>query len=498
MRENFSSEEGHIVKNNIREFDPFAARVLAEYCEQLIRKKQNRLNISESILLKSIEMEFADEEAVIERELAGVIRSAKRILEETSEAEWSEDHRQLFLLLKKIVFVGLEEDDKASDSDVINQVVDALMRLDYSQDIPVFQVVDEERNIFNYIGYILGSLAEKFRESTVSSKAVNTYLSIDPTKAFIVVDQQGRIRFISQQLEKLLQQPKSDLLDQSIFEFIPEWSKMTISEIADGESGSRALRMIDTGSDQIEAYIQLDNVILTEGEFSDEADEVKEFVISVDFDTSSVDHDEEIYYNLTSIDCVIDAVKSLRKGNLSDSDHNYCLQSSLESLYRIKYDKLDKLNDSTESALEQIDPNTIVKSVLSEIRYMNGFDQLKFTVRDNLKDALIGDFEMVYSFLKHLLSNAVKYRNPKSSTEVEIKFFEKSNATIIEIADNGIGIQKGDLEKIFEKGYRASKATEGYGFGLYFLQRALKRYNGSIAVESELGVGSKFTVTLRR
>lgn len=498
MREDFSKEEGHIVKNNIREFDPFAARVLAEYCEQLIRKKQNRLNISESILLKSIEIEFADEETVIERELAGVIRSAKRILEDTSEAEWSDEHKQLFLLLKKIVFVGLDDEADTSDSDVINQVVDGLMRLDYSQDIPVFQVVDEERNIFNYIGYILGSLAEKFKESTVSTKAVNTYLSAHPTKAFIVVDEDGSIRFISQGLEKLLQQPKSELIDQSIFEFIPGWTGSTITDIASSDAGNRNLGSIDTGSNQVEAYLQLDNVILSEEQFSDDADELKEFVVSVDFDLSNIDQDEETYNNLTSIDSVIEAVKSLKKGNVSPSDHNYSLQTSLESLYRLKYSQLDKLNKVDDISIELIEPNTIVKSILSEMRFSPGFDQVAFDVRSSLKESFTGNFETVYTFLKHLMSNAVKYRNPKSNTEVQVVFSEKNNETIIDVIDNGVGINGNDIENIFDKGFRGSKSTEGYGLGLYFIRRCLSRYNGSISVESELGVGSKFTITLKR
>jgi signal transduction histidine kinase len=496
MRGNFSSEEGHIVKNNIREFDPFAARVLAEYCEQLIRKKQNRLNISESILLKSIELEFANEEAVIERELAGVIRSAKRILEETSETEWSDEHKQLFLLLKKIVFVGLEDDDESSDSDVINQVVDGLMRLDYSQDIPVFQVIDEERNIFNYIGYILGALAEKFRESTVSTKAVNTYLSADPTKAFIVVDESGSIRFISQRLEKLLQQPKSELIDQSVFEIIPAWTGASITEMADSDAGKRTLGSIDLGSQEMEAYIQLDNVILSDEQFGDDADEIKEFVISVDFDTSNIDEDEEIYNNLTSIDSVIEAVKSLKKGNVSPSDHNYSLQTSLESLYRMKYAQLDKLNKVEEIQEEKIDPNTLVKSILSELRFSSGFDQVTFKVENKLKNSFMGDFETVYTFLKHLMSNAVKYRNPKTTTEVQVVFSRKKNTTIIDVIDDGIGIEKENLEKIFEKGFRGSNSTEGYGLGLYFIRRCLKRCNGTISVDSKLGLGSKFTITL--
>ena len=496
MRGNFSLEEGHIVKKYIREFDPFAARVLAEYCEQLIRKKRNRLSISESILLKSIEMDFADEEAVIERELAGVIRSAKRILEETSESEWSDEQKQLFLLLKKIVFVGLEEGEETSDSDVINQVVDGLMRLDYSQDIPVFQVIDEERNIFNYIGYILGALAEKFRESTVSTKAVNTYLSADPTKAFIVVDESGSIRFISERLEKLLQRSKTELIDEPVFEIIPAWAGYSISEIADGELGNRTLGSIDLGSEAMEAYIQLDKVTLSDEHFGDDADEIKECVISVDFDTSNIDEDEEIYNNLTTIDGVIEAVKSLKKGNVSSSDHNYSLQTSLESLYRMKYTQLDKLNNVTETEEELIEPNTLVKSILSELRFLEGFDQVTFNVENKLKNSFTGNFETIYTFLKHLMSNAVKYRNPRTSTEVKVVFSRRKNTTKIDVIDDGIGIAKENLEKIFERGFRGSNTTEGYGLGLYFIRRCLKRYNGVISVESKLGLGSKFTITL--
>ena len=498
MIENISSEEEHIVKNNIREFDPFAAQVLAEYCERLILKKQSRLNISESVLLKSIEMQCSDEELVIERELAGVIRSAKRILEDTSETEWTEEHKQLFLLLKKIVFVGLDDDKHTSDSDIINQVVDGLMRLDYNQEIPVFQVVDEERNIFNYIGYILGSLAEKFRESTVSTKAVNTYLNADPTKSFVVTDENGSIRFISRQLERILHQPKSELIDQSIFDFIPAWSGLTVLEIASQDSNERILGSFGTVSSQIEAYIDLTEVRASnEQQFSDEADEVREFVISIDFDTSNVDKDEETYNNLTSIDSVIDAVKSLKKGNISASEHNYSLQTSLESLYRLKYTQLDKLNKVDESSIEFIDPTTIVKSILSELRFNVGFDHVKFEIKSKLIQPFSGDFEAIYTILKHLISNAVKYRNPENASQIDVAFTEIENATLIEVIDNGIGISEDEIEKIFQKGYRVSNIAEGYGLGLFFIKRCLSRCKGSISVESELNVGSKFSITLQ-
>lgn len=495
MKELTSSSEGHNIKNFIREFDPFVAEVLAEYCEHLIVKKQGKLNISESILLKSIEMQCANEDLVVERELAGVIRSAKRILEETTESEWSEDHRQLFLLLKKIVFVGIEDDSETSDADIINQAVEGLMRLDYSQDIPVFEVIDEERNIFNYIGYILGSLAEKFKESTVSVKAVNTYLSNDPTKAFIVLDENGLIRFASRRLEKMLQMENAEFLDLPIFDFISVWNGKTMDELIANDLGNRIFDYFGNESKQLEAYVQLDAVLLADDQLSDDTDEVKEYVLSIDFDTSNVDEDEEIYNQLTSIDSVIDAVRSLKKGDVSPSDHNYRLQTSLESLYKLKYAQLDKLN-KVEPSEESIDPVTLVNSILSELRFQADFGKVTFEINNELEQPFTGDFETVYSILKHVISNAVKYTVSKDNPKVTIGFSKINNAVRVVISDNGIGIEEDQIDKIFEKGYRGSKETEGYGMGLYFIKRCLARYNGAISVESQPNVGSTFSIYL--
>ena len=191
-------------------------------------------------------------------------------------------------------------------------------------------------------------------------------------------------------------------------------------------------------------------------------------------------------------------MKSLKKGNVSPSDHNYSLQTSLESLYRLKYAQLDKLNKTDDVSIERIDPSTIVNSILSELRFTPAFDQVSFEVQNHLTNSFSGNFETVYSFLKHLMSNALKYQNPTTDSKVRVVFSETENDTVIDVIDNGIGIHQDDLQKIFNKGYRGSQATEGYGLGLYFIKRSLSRCKGSISVESELGVGSKFTIKLKR
>ena len=287
----------------------------------------------------------------------------------------------------------------------------------------------------------------------------------------------------------------AEFLDLPIFDFISVWKGKTMDELIANDLGNRIFDYFGNESKQLEAYVQLDAVLLSDDQLSDDADEVKEYVLSIDFDTSNVDEDEEIYNQLTSIDSVIDAVRSLKKGDVSPSDHNYRLQTSLESLYKLKYAQLDKLN-KVEPSEESIDPVTLVNSILSELRFQADFGKVTFEINNELEQPFTGDFETVYSILKHVISNAVKYTVSKDNPKVTIGFSKINNAVRVVISDNGIGIEEDQIDKIFEKGYRGSKETEGYGMGLYFIKRCLARYNGAISVESQPNVGSTFSIYL--
>jgi signal transduction histidine kinase len=98
----------------------------------------------------------------------------------------------------------------------------------------------------------------------------------------------------------------------------------------------------------------------------------------------------------------------------------------------------------------------------------------------------------------NIISNAIYYHDLKNNPFVEIHLSRDVDSLIISIEDNGSGIKKEYLPKIFDMFYRGTSDSEGSGLGLYIVKGILKKLNGSIAVESEIGKGSKFTIRLNK
>lgn len=99
--------------------------------------------------------------------------------------------------------------------------------------------------------------------------------------------------------------------------------------------------------------------------------------------------------------------------------------------------------------------------------------------------------------LNNLMANAVKYHNlNQPNPYIRVSFKRIKNVVEIAVQDNGQGIARENIPKIFDMFYRASKGTEGTGLGLYIVQEALTKINGIILVDSELGKGSTFKILL--
>src|SRR5579875_975936 len=114
--------------------------------------------------------------------------------------------------------------------------------------------------------------------------------------------------------------------------------------------------------------------------------------------------------------------------------------------------------------------------------------------------SLPGDRERLGQVFTNLLSNAIKY-SPDAQT-VDMELSASPETVTICVRDHGLGIPREQRDKIFERFYRATgprqREIPGLGMGLYIVAEIVKRHGGTITVDSEIGKGSTFTVTLPR
>ena len=119
----------------------------------------------------------------------------------------------------------------------------------------------------------------------------------------------------------------------------------------------------------------------------------------------------------------------------------------------------------------------------------------------NAEDANIVVDEMhITNVIFNLMDNAVKYKRSDVNLLLTLRTWNSSGKLMISIADNGIGIKKENLKKVFDKFYRVHTGNlhdvKGFGLGLAYVKKIIDDHHGSIKVESDVNVGTKFIIAL--
>jgi two-component system OmpR family sensor kinase len=111
---------------------------------------------------------------------------------------------------------------------------------------------------------------------------------------------------------------------------------------------------------------------------------------------------------------------------------------------------------------------------------------------------MVGDPKLLFQVFSNLLSNAIKYSPDGGVIAVDAAL--ASDEVVVTIADHGIGIPAGDLDRLFERYHRGSNVSGivGTGVGLYLVKMVVDMHGGAVAVESTEGEGARFTIRLPR
>lgn len=153
--------------------------------------------------------------------------------------------------------------------------------------------------------------------------------------------------------------------------------------------------------------------------------------------------------------------------------------------------------------IQNFDIVELVESVfdLLEMKAAKKKITLTFDIDYNQPIFVNADKERIQQVLSNLIVNSIKYGREKGTTEVSIENLIK-NKVIVRVTDNGEGIAKTNIPRLFERFYRVDKSGSrkegGSGLGLAIVKHIIEAHNEKIYVESELGVGSEFSFTLEK
>jgi len=170
---------------------------------------------------------------------------------------------------------------------------------------------------------------------------------------------------------------------------------------------------------------------------------------------------------------------------ISDLDLIYQLESETQKLKLKKFDIVDLIKNIFESFEIQAEKKQIILA----------FDQNYPTTY------VYGDKYRIQQAITNIIVNSLKYGIENGTTEVNISPYGEKKI-IVNITDNGIGIKKEHLSRLFERFYRVDKSgsreTGGSGLGLAIVKHIIEGHKEKVFVESEYSVGSKFSFTLKK
>ena len=203
-------------------------------------------------------------------------------------------------------------------------------------------------------------------------------------------------------------------------------------------------------------------------------------------------------------------ISTLLDGALEDENlrHKY-LERADKGVERLIYiikdlDMITKLEAGDLSLdMEAFDIVPLVQNVFELLEMKATKKEITLTFDMDYKKPIMvkGDKERLQQVLSNLIVNSIKYGQKRGTTEVSIENLIK-NKVIVRVTDNGEGIEKRHLPRLFERFYRVDKSGSrkegGSGLGLAIVKHIIEAHNEKIYIESELGIGSEFSFTLEK
>ncbi len=364
---------------------------------------------------------------------------------------------------------------------------------------------DEIGKISRSINELADQLKKAINELNDHKNRANTILA-SMTDGIIVTDEEGVIQVFNQACTRIFKREASEVIGTLLrqADLHPLIAAMVEESITEGTVCRREIRLPgreETIVDATTSPLKCENgkiigCILALFDLTEIRTQEK---VQRDF-VANASH--ELRTPITSIRVTAEALMS---GAKEDPGH-------LDRFLRTIINESERLSALIEDLLEiakrDAGRKTLERSKVSLVKlsersceyWRTKAESKKISLECGLKEEIFldADESQMEQVLNNLISNAIKY-TPEGG-KVTLSAFEKDRWAAISVTDTGIGIPQGDLARIFDRFYRVDKNRSrqmgGTGLGLSIVKDIVESHGGIVLVDSELGKGSTFTVTI--
>jgi PAS domain S-box-containing protein len=258
--------------------------------------------------------------------------------------------------------------------------------------------------------------------------------------------------------------------------------------------------VVPTDSDNTQVYVNIIDVTeknIIKDKLKQQLEELKKANSELDRFVYSASHDLisplKSLFGLSNM--IIDDIST---ENTVQLEQMGMMQNSIIKLDNFIEDILDySRNARQEVTMKVIDFKRSIDEIMNNLTHMDGADNVELKLDIDQTMEFISDRARVNMVFSNLISNAIKYKdNSEENAVIAITIKCSNEVAIISVEDNGIGIDKKSLSRVFDMFYRATTKATGSGLGLYIAKDAIEKVKGTMEIESELTKGTKFSITI--
>ena len=370
--------------------------------------------------------------------------------------------------------------------------------------------------------YILG-ISNDITDRKNADELLRLIVESSPS-ALILVNNKGEMILVNAQTEKLFGYNRKELLDQKIEMLIPErFRKNHGAFCSDFSAAGKArgmgahseiygLRKNDTemmleiglspistsqGKQVLATIFDITDRKKTTEELKQKSEELARSNTELEQFAYVASHDLQVPLRM-----VTSYLQLLEKRNSDKLDQeakdfiSFAVDGS-ERMRALIHSLLDYSRINRFKPFEEISINELLKVVLENLS--TSIKENKAIIKISALPIIFGDPVLINQLFQNLIGNAIKFRNSKDP-EIEISYREENGYYLFSVKDNGIGIEKENIDKIFVifKRLHNKEKYPGTGMGLAICKKIVERHGGKIWVESDIGKGSTFYFTIKK